>query len=70
MDFASSDGPITPQHYAFLITEAEFNAVLERIKAQAWTIGPTRHADECGRSIAMTADAAYIFRTPTVMVSK
>jgi catechol 2,3-dioxygenase-like lactoylglutathione lyase family enzyme len=34
MDFANSAGPITPQHYAFLITEAEFDAVLERIKAQ------------------------------------
>jgi catechol 2,3-dioxygenase-like lactoylglutathione lyase family enzyme len=31
MDFADADGPIRPQHYAFLISEPEFDAVLGRI---------------------------------------
>jgi catechol 2,3-dioxygenase-like lactoylglutathione lyase family enzyme len=31
MDFADAEGPIRPQHYAFLISEAEFDAVLGRI---------------------------------------
>ena len=32
LDFADADGAIRPQHYAFLISEAEFDAVLGRIK--------------------------------------
>ena len=32
LDFASHDGKITRQHYAFLISEAEFDALMERIK--------------------------------------
>ena len=31
LDFADTDGPIRPQHYAFLISDAEFDAVLGRI---------------------------------------
>jgi len=34
MDYADREGPITPQHYAFLVSEAEFDAVMERIKAR------------------------------------
>ena len=32
LDFADAKGPIRPQHYAFLIEEADFDAVFERIK--------------------------------------
>ena len=32
LDFAEVEGPIRPQHYAFLISEADFDAVLGRIK--------------------------------------
>jgi len=32
LDFANAEGPIRPQHYAFLISEADFDAVLGRIK--------------------------------------
>ena len=54
----------------WLITEAEFDAVLERLKAQGldYSADPARRRPR--RSIAMTADAASISRTPTVMVSK
>src|SRR5215475_14098013 len=31
LDFADAQGPIRPQHYAFLISEEEFDAVLDRI---------------------------------------
>jgi catechol 2,3-dioxygenase-like lactoylglutathione lyase family enzyme len=31
LDFATAEAPIRPQHYAFLISEAAFDAVLERI---------------------------------------
>jgi catechol 2,3-dioxygenase-like lactoylglutathione lyase family enzyme len=32
LDFANAEGPIRPQHYAFLIGEADFDAVFGRIK--------------------------------------
>ncbi len=32
LDFADVEGPIRPQHYAFLISEADFDAVFSRIK--------------------------------------
>jgi catechol 2,3-dioxygenase-like lactoylglutathione lyase family enzyme len=34
LDFAAADGPIQPQHYAFLISEADFDAVFGRIGEQ------------------------------------
>lgn len=32
LDFAHAEGSIQPQHYAFLISEADFDAVLGRLK--------------------------------------
>ena len=34
LDFAEVEGPIKSQHYAFLIEESDFDAVMQRIKAQ------------------------------------
>src|SRR6202035_2123871 len=34
LDFAVADGPIQPQHYAFLISEVDFDAVFGRIREQ------------------------------------
>jgi catechol 2,3-dioxygenase-like lactoylglutathione lyase family enzyme len=34
LDFHDTDQPITSQHYAFLIDEADFDAVLGRIRAK------------------------------------
>ena len=34
LDFGKADGPISSQHYAFLISEADFDAVLGRIRAK------------------------------------
>jgi catechol 2,3-dioxygenase-like lactoylglutathione lyase family enzyme len=32
LDFADEPGPITPQHYAFLVSEPEFDAIFGRIR--------------------------------------
>jgi catechol 2,3-dioxygenase-like lactoylglutathione lyase family enzyme len=37
LDFIEDPGTIHPQHYAFLTTEAEFDQIFERIKAQGLT---------------------------------
>jgi len=45
LDFANSADPIRPQHYAFLISEADFDAVLGRIRERRldhWA-DPARH---------------------------
>ena len=34
LDFAETAGPITPQHYAFLVDEAAFDAAFGRIQDQ------------------------------------
>jgi hypothetical protein len=34
LDFMDDAGPIHPQHYAFLVSEDEFDAILERITAR------------------------------------
>jgi catechol 2,3-dioxygenase-like lactoylglutathione lyase family enzyme len=34
MDFADDDGPVHPQHYAFLVGDAEFDQIFGRIRAR------------------------------------
>ena len=34
LDFMQKDGKVSPQHYAFLISEAEFDAIFGRIRAE------------------------------------
>lgn len=49
LDFMAADGPIQPQHYAFLITEADFDAVFGRIREQGlsyWADPWHRRPDE------------------------
>ncbi|MEW2394485.1 VOC family protein [Streptomyces sp. NPDC046862] len=37
LDYADSSGPITPQHYAFLVSEADFDEIFARIRAAGLT---------------------------------
>ena len=32
LDFAETTGPVTPQHYAFLVSEVEFDAAFDRLR--------------------------------------
>jgi len=45
LDFAKAEKPISPQHYAFLIGEDDFDAVFDRIKKrkQIYWADPARH---------------------------
>lgn len=45
LDFIEDEGDISPQHYAFLVSEDEFDAIFGRI--QAW--GLDYYADPAGR---------------------
>jgi len=37
LDFMAKDGPVSPQHYAFLVGEEEFDAGMARIRAKGLT---------------------------------
>ena len=53
LDFAERGGEITPQHYAFLISEEDFDAVLARIhakKLEHWADPARRRAGEINRN--------------------
>jgi catechol 2,3-dioxygenase-like lactoylglutathione lyase family enzyme len=34
LDYYRKSGPVAPQHYAFLVTDEEFDAAMERIKSR------------------------------------
>lgn len=48
LDFADADGDIHPQHYAFLLTEAEFDEVFERLQARGLTYYADPHHNRPG----------------------
>ena len=42
LDFLDAEGTIQPQHYAFLVTETEFDAIFARVRDRKSATGPTR----------------------------
>ena len=53
LDFANAEGSIRPQHYAFLISEADFDAVLGRIRERGldhWADPARRRPGEINQS--------------------
>ena len=49
LDVMHDPGPIHPQHYAFLVTEAEFDEILHRIKARGLDIWADPSHQQPGR---------------------
>ncbi|MGH3315502.1 MAG: VOC family protein, partial [Nocardioidaceae bacterium] len=37
LDFLDASGPVTPQHYAFLVSESEFDEIFGRIRERGLT---------------------------------
>src|SRR6476659_10779803 len=63
LDFADAEGPISPQHYAFLISDADFDAVLSRIRERGlehWARCATARA----RSTTTTAGGVSPYPSP------
>lgn len=65
LDFMEKTGEIAPQHYAFLVSEHEFDAVLGRIQAKGLDYGRTRRARSRARSTGISAGAGSTSPTPT-----
>jgi catechol 2,3-dioxygenase-like lactoylglutathione lyase family enzyme len=53
LDFHETEGPITSQHYAFLISEAEFDEIFQRLSERAiayWADPALRESNEINRA--------------------
>ena len=53
LDFADAEGPIRPQHYAFLISEEEFDQIFARVRdrgLQYWADPYRRRPGEISRN--------------------
>ena len=49
LDFMNADGEITPQHYAFLVNESEFDEIFDRVRERSlpyWADPAQSQADE------------------------
>ncbi|MFJ6214849.1 VOC family protein [Streptomyces sp. NPDC092296] len=48
LDFATADGPVSSEHYAFLVTDGEFDAVFDRIERAGITYYADPHRAQPG----------------------
>src|SRR6185312_7843482 len=48
LDHMAASGPIAPQHYAFLVSEAEFDAIFGRVQARSLPYWADPHAQRPG----------------------
>jgi len=65
LDFYETDDEIASQHYAFLITEAEFDEIFARIRERNLEYWAAQVKVERVRSTRMTAVAVCTLRTRT-----
>jgi len=65
LDFAETTGPITGQHYAFLVTEVEFDAIFDRLRGRDLPTGPIPAGPSARPSTTATAAAACTSKTRT-----
>ena len=67
IDFMDADSEITAQHYAFLVSESEFDDIFGRFASVRFPIGPILRKRNEARSITMIVGAASISRIPTAI---
>lgn len=65
LDFADSDGEVTPQHYAFLISEAEFDQVYARVQESGITIWPHPWRGDEGKINHNDGGRGFYFEDPS-----
>lgn len=65
MDYCQAGKAPSPQHYAFLVGDAEFDASFQRIRVAAWNSGPTRRARSRARSTITPVGAGSTSTTRT-----
>jgi hypothetical protein len=65
VDFMDTDSEIKPQHYAFLVSETEFEDVLGRIRQRGLTYWADPAQAQLVKSIVTTAAGEFISKTRT-----
>lgn len=48
LDFMQTSRPVTPQHYAFLVSEPEFDAIFDRVQARGVSYWADPHCERPG----------------------
>lgn len=64
LDFIEVDGPITAQHYAFRVTEAEFDEIFARVTVRDLPIWADPHQRELGRINTWDGGRGVYFEDP------
>jgi catechol 2,3-dioxygenase-like lactoylglutathione lyase family enzyme len=64
LDFATADGPIPSQHYAFHVSDAEFDAILQRVTAAGLAIGSSPWSLADGKLNDWNGGRGFYFTDP------
>lgn len=64
LDFDDAEGAITSQHYAFHVSDAEFDGILQRVKAAGLTIGSAPWTLDDGKLNDWNGGRGFYFRDP------
>lgn len=64
LDFATAEGVIPSQHYAFHVSDAEFDAILQRVTAAGLTIGSTPWSLTDGKLNDWNGGRGFYFKDP------
>jgi catechol 2,3-dioxygenase-like lactoylglutathione lyase family enzyme len=64
LDFADAEEPIRSEHYAFHVSDPEFDAILQRVKAAGLTIGSTPWSLDDGKLNDWNGGRGFYFRDP------
>jgi catechol 2,3-dioxygenase-like lactoylglutathione lyase family enzyme len=64
LDFADATGPIASHHYAFHVSDAEFDVILQRVKAAGLAFGSTPWSLEDGKLNGWNGGRGVYFKDP------
>ena len=70
VEFLEKGGQIAPQHFAFLVSDAEFDQIFGRIQKEGLTYWADPAQTRAGETITTMADAASISRVPMAIYSR
>lgn len=65
LDFEQTDGEIAPQHYAFLIDEDDFDAVMARVRERAMPFWPNPWRADEGQINHNDGGRGFYFEDPS-----
>jgi catechol 2,3-dioxygenase-like lactoylglutathione lyase family enzyme len=64
LDFADEQEPIQSHHYAFHVSEAEFDAIFDRVKARGIPYGSEPHSHTDGQINTRRGGRGFYFEDP------